>query len=182
MKRIVTTGAAIALVLGVGVTSAAFAGHIEAGDHMEIDAVLKAPVTPTQAVKIAESGGGHAFGYGMEANQHGHWYEVSVLRGGAKLLLRIDATTGKVLGSAPAHGDDAQGAHVLDGSKLGLDEAIAQAERVGNGPALEAGAAGQGKDAHVDVDVIQNHGQRVAHYRESMENGQIHSKLTGTDS
>lgn len=51
MKRIVTTGAAVALVLGVG-HEPAFAGHI--------DAVLKAPVTPTQAVKIAESGGGHA--------------------------------------------------------------------------------------------------------------------------
>src|SRR6185437_16871910 len=86
MKRIVTTGATIALVLGAGVTTAALAGHIEAGDRMEMAAVLKAPITPTQAVKIAESGGGHAFGYGMEANQHGHWYEVSVLRGGAKLL------------------------------------------------------------------------------------------------
>jgi len=180
MKRIVTIGAAIALAAGV--SSAAFAGHIEAGDHMEMAAVLKAPVTPTQAVKIAESGGGHAFGYGMEANQHGHWYEVSVLRGGAKLLLRIDATTGKVLGSAPARGGEAQGAHALDGSKLDFDEAIAKAERVGNGPALEADAAGHGKDAHVDVDVIQNHGQRVAHYRESMQNGQIHSKLNGTDS
>ena len=71
---------------------------------------------------------------------------------------------------------------MLDGSKLGLDEAIARAERVGNGPALEADAAGRGKDALVDGDVIQNHGQRVAHYRESMENRQIHSKLTGTDS
>ncbi|MGH8183145.1 MAG: PepSY domain-containing protein [Rhodanobacteraceae bacterium] len=182
MNRNIATGMAIALALGVGASSVALAGHIEAGDHMEMAAVLKAPITPTQAVKIAESGGGSAYGYGMEANPRGHWYEVDVLRGGAKLLLRIDATTGKVLGSAPAHGEDAQGAQALVGSKLTFGEAIAQAERVGNGPALEADSAGHGGNAHVDVDVIQNHGQRVAHYRVTMHDSQIHSALTGTDS
>lgn len=182
MNRNVASGVAIALSLGVGFSSAAFAGHIEAGDHMEMAAVLKAPVTPTQAVKIAESGGGSAYGYGMEANPHGHWYEVDVLRGGARLLLRIDATSGKVLGSAPARGEDARGAHALAGGKLTFGEAIAQAERVGNGPALEADAAGHGSTAHVDVDVIQDQGKRIAHYRVSMRDGRIHSTLTGTDS
>ncbi|MGH8125525.1 MAG: PepSY domain-containing protein, partial [Rhodanobacteraceae bacterium] len=176
------TGLAIALALGVGVTTVALAGHIEAGDRMEMAAVLKAPVTPTRAVKIAESGGGRAYGYGMEANRHGHWYEVDVLRGGAKLDLRIDATTGKVLGSSAASGEDAQGARALDGSQLNFGEAIALAERVGKGPALEADSAGHGVKAHVDVDVIQDHGRRVAHYRVSMHNGQMRSTLTGSDS
>lgn len=182
MNRNIATAMAIALTLGFGATTPAFAGHIESGDHMEMTAVLKASVAPIQAVRIAESGGGHAYGYGMEANQHGHWYEVSVLRGGAKLLLRIDATTGKVLGSAPARGEDAQGAHALDGSKLGFGEAIAQAERVGNGPALEASAAGDGGNAHVDVDVIQNQGQRVAHYRVTLHGGQICIRRASVDS
>ncbi|TAN04639.1 MAG: hypothetical protein EPN36_08020 [Rhodanobacteraceae bacterium] len=182
MNRNIATGIVIALALGTGFSSVALAGHIEAGDHMEMAAVLKAPVTPTQAVKIAESGGGTAYGYGMEANRHGHWYEVDVLRGGDRLMLRIDATTGKVLGSAPARGEDAQGAHALAGSGLTFGEAIAQAERVGNGPALEADSAGHGSNAHVDVDVIQNQGKRVAHYRVSMHDGQLHSTLTGTDS
>jgi hypothetical protein len=167
--------------LAVGVTAAALAGSIESGDHLEMAAVLKSPVTPTQAVKVAEAGGGRAYGYGMEATPHGHWYEVDVLRGDAKLELRIDATTGKVLGSSPARGEDAHGAHALDGSKLTFGEAIAQAERIGNGPALEANATGHGDKAYVDVDVIQDHGKRIAHYHVSMRGGQIKTTLTGTD-
>jgi hypothetical protein len=180
MKHLLTLSIAVALLT---VTSAvALAGSIEPGDHMEMAAVLKAPVTPTRAVQIAEAGGGRAYGYGMEANPHGHWYEVAVLRGGAKLELRIDATTGKLLGSGPARGEDAQGAHALAGSKLAFGEAIAAAERVGQGPALEADAAGRGSTAHVEVDVIQNHGARIAHYKVTMRNGQIHAVETGSDS
>ncbi|HET7592192.1 MAG TPA: PepSY domain-containing protein [Rhodanobacteraceae bacterium] len=167
--------------LAIGMTAAALAGSIEPGDHLEMAAVLKAQVTPTQAVKIAEAGGGRAYGYGMEATRRGHWYEVEVLRGDAKLELRIDATSGKVIGSRPAHGEDARGAHALDGNKLTFGEAIAQAERVGNGPALEANAAGHGNKAHVEVDVIQDHGKRIAHYHVSMLGGQVKTTLTGTD-
>lgn len=172
----------IACALLAATSTVALAGGIEPGDHLEMAAVLKAPITPAKAVKIAENGGGRAYGYGMEATHHGDWYEVDVLRGGAKLDLRIDPTTGKVLGSSPARGEDAQGAHALDGSKLTFGEAIAQAERVGHGPALEASAAGHGAKAHVDVDIIQNYGQRIAHYRISMHDAQIQSVVTGTDS
>ncbi|MGH8129193.1 MAG: PepSY domain-containing protein [Gammaproteobacteria bacterium] len=177
-----TLSRAIAAVFVVSVASAAFAGNIEAGDHLEMAAVLKASITPTQAVKIAENGGGHAYGYGMEATRHGHWYEVDVLRGGARLVIRIDATSGKVIGSSPARGEDAQGAHALDSSKLTLGEAIARAERVGHGPALEANAVGHNDKAYVDVDVIQNHGKRIAHYHVSMHGGRIGTVRTGTDS
>lgn len=182
MQNRIANSVAIILALGIGVTTAAFAGHVEAGDRLEMAAVLKAPITPTQAVRIAENSGGRALSYGMEANQHGHWYEVSVLRGDAKLLLRIDATTGKVLGSAPAHGDDAQGARALQDSKLSFAAAIAQAERLGNGPALEANAGGHAKSAHVDVDIIKDHGQRVAHYRVTLHRGRIDATPIGTDS
>jgi hypothetical protein len=167
--------------LAMGMTAAAFAGSIEPGDHLEMAAVLKSPVTPTQAVRIAEAGGGRAYGYGMEATHHGHWYEVDVLRGDARLELRIDATSGKVLGSSPAGGEDAQGAHALDANKLTFGEAIAQAERVGNGPALEANATGGGDKAYVKVDVIQDRGKRIAHYHVSMRGNQIETTLTGTD-
>lgn len=138
-------------------------------------------MTPVQAVRIAEAGGGNAFTYGMEANPRGHWYEVSVLRGGSKLLLKIDAESGKVIGSSAAHGEDAQGAHALDGSQMAFGAAIAQAERVGGGPALEANAAGHGNQAYVDVDVIQAHGQRIAHYHVSLHDGQIQTRKTGVD-
>lgn len=171
---------AILAALVVAITGAALAGGIDAGDRLEIAAVMHSPVTPTQAVNIAESGGGTAFTYGMEANPHGHWYEVSVLRGDAKLLLRIDATTGKVLGSEPARGEDAQGARALAGSKLTFGEAIARAERAGNGPALEASAVGHGDKAHVDVDIIQNHGKRIAHYHVSLRGGRVETALSGT--
>ncbi len=178
MKQIAINGSVLALAL---VSACAFAGSIEPGDHMEMAAVLNAPVTPTQAVKIAESGGGRAYGYGMEATRRGHWYEVDVLRGDAKLELRIDASSGRVLGSSAAHGEDARGAHALDGSKLTFGEAIAQAEHIGRGPALEANAAGRGNEAHVDVDVIQNHGKRIAHYRVSLSGGHVTTALAGSD-
>jgi hypothetical protein len=166
--------------LALGMTAAALAGSIETGDHLEMAAVLRSTVTPTQAVKIAEAGGGRAYGYGMEATRHGHWYEVDVLRGDARLELRIDATSGKVLGNSPARGEDAHGAYALDGNRLTFGEAIAQAERVGKGPALEANATGRGDKAYVDVDVIQDHGKRVARYHVSMHGGQIKISLTGT--
>lgn len=180
MKR--TTTAAISLCLGLAASAAAFAGHIEAGDRLEMAAVLKAPITPTQAVRIAEDGGGTAFTYGMEANRRGAWYEVSVLRGDAKLLLRIDSKSGKVLGSGPARGEDAHGAHALAGGRLDFGEAIALAERAGKGPALEANAAGHGAGAYVDVDVIEDHGLRVAHYRVAVRAGRVRTTLLGSDS
>lgn len=170
-----------AILAALALAPTAFAGSIEPGDHLEMAAVLKSPITPTQAVKIAEAGGGHAYGYGMEATNRGHWYGVDVLRGDARLELRIDATTGRVLGSRAARGEDAQGAHVLGGSKLGFGEAVAQAERIGDGPALEAHANGRGDKAHANVEIIQNHGQRIAHYRVSMHVGKIETAMTGTD-
>lgn len=180
MKHVMAQAVAIALIATVA--TAATAGSIEPGDHLEMAAVLKSPITPTRAIQIAETGGGRAYGYGMEANQHGHWYEVDVLRGGAKLLVKVNADSGKIIGSSAAHGEDAQGSAALAGSKLTFGGAIATAERVGGGPALEADAAGHGRDAHVDVDVIQDHGKQVAHYRVSTRNGQIRTVKTGTDS
>ena len=171
----------LATTLAIGMAAAALAGSIEPGDHPEMAAVLKSPITPTQAVKIEEAGGGHAYGYGMEATPRAHWYAVDVLCGDARLELRIDATTGKVLGSSPARGEDAHGTHALDGGKLAFGEAIAQAERVGNGPALEANAAGHGDKAHVDVDIIRDQGRRIAHYHVSMRCGRIGTTMTGTD-
>ena len=170
-----------AILAALALAPTAFAGSIEPGDHLEMAAVLKSPITPTQAVKIAEAGGGHVYGYGMEATRRGHWYEVDVLRGGARLELRIDATSGKVLGSSAAHGEDARGAHALDGSNLGFSEAVAQAERMGNGPALEANAVGHGDKAYVAVDIIQDHGKRIAHYRVSRRGGRIVTTLAGAD-
>ena len=159
--------------------AAAGAAGMEAGDRAEMAAVLKAPVTPTKAVHIAEQGGGRAYAFGMEVARGKQWYEVDVLRGDAKLELRVDPVSGKVLGSAAARGEDAQGAHALDGSALTLAEAVAQAEHSGNGPALEAGAGGHGADAHVSADII--HGGRLLHYRVSMRDGQIVAVQTGAE-
>jgi hypothetical protein len=179
MKRTLAMPAAGVLLVATGAT--ALAGSIGSGDRLEMAAVLKAPITPTRAVKIAERGGGHAYGFGMEANRHGYWYEVDVLRGDANLELRIDAATGKVMRSSAARGEDVQGSHALDGSKLAFGEAVAQAERAGKGPALEANATGHGERAHVDVDIIQYQGKRIAHYRVWVQGGRLHAALTGTD-
>ncbi|MGA9336017.1 MAG: hypothetical protein WBV39_17180 [Rudaea sp.] len=172
----------VALALALTVCGSALAGSVDAGDRAELAAVLKAPIRPVQAVQIAQSGGGVAYRNGMEVKPNGHWYEVDVLRGDATLLLRIDATTGKLLSSSPARGEDAQGAHALDGTKLTFDEAISHAERIGNGPALEAEAAGHGAQAYVDVDIIRDHGKQIAHYRVTIRDAVIHANLIGTDS
>jgi len=179
MKRIAAIPLASALTLALALP--AFAGSIAHEDRMEMAAVTHAPITPNHAIRIAENGGGTAYGYGMESTRNGrNWCVVNVLRGGAKLAVRIDPTTGKVLGSSAAKGEGAEGANTLAGSKLTFSEAIAQAERVGHGPALEANAAGHGGNAHVDVDVVK--GQSIAHYRVSVQGGQIKTALTATDS
>lgn len=172
---------ASAIALALAASSAAIAGSIEAGDRLEMAAVLKAPVTPTQAVKIAEAGGGRAYVCGMEAKPGTRYYEVAVLRGDATIMLHIDPTTGKVVRSEPARGEDAQGSRALAGNPLGFGAAIAAAERAGAGPSLEANAAGHGDKAYVDVDVIQDHGKRVAHYRVTMQGGRFQATLTGAD-
>lgn len=92
-------------------------------------AATHAAITPDHAIRIAENGGGRAYGYGMEATQNGHWYEVDVLRDGAKLAVRIDPATGKVLGSSAAKGEDAEGANAVDRSKLAFHEAISRPKR-----------------------------------------------------
>lgn len=143
-------------------------------------AVTHAAITPDRAIRIAENSGGRAYGYGMEATRNGEWYEVDVLRGGAELEVRIDPATGKILGSSAARGEDAEGANALGRGKLTFRVAVAKVEQAGHGRALEASAAGHGNDAHVDVDVIQ--GKRIAHYRVSMQRGQIRTRLTGTSS
>ena len=145
----------------------------DAGDQAEAAAVRKASITPTRAVRIAERSGGRAYAFGMESTAHGNWYEIEVLHDGAALEIRIDPDSGKVLGTGKAHGADAAGAHSLDRSTLTLAAAIAQAERVGNGIAMEASCAGSGDDVHVTVDVVR--GTRIVHYRVSMSGGQIHA-------
>lgn len=159
----------------------AFAGHIDPDDRREIAAARQATVIPTQAVRAAEATGGMAYGFGMEVEGTRHWYKVNLLRGADKVQVRIDATTGKVLGSAPARGEDAQGAHALAGSGLSLAAAVAHAEREGNGPALEADVGKAGDHVYVDVDVIQAQGRRVAHYRVTTQGKALIVTLTGSD-
>lgn len=171
----------MAVALAAGFAGVALAGHLDAGDQLEIAAVRKATVIPTQAVRVAEAQGGVAYGYGMEVDGARHWYEVDVLRDGAPLQVRIDPTSARVVGTSPARGEDAQGAHALAGGELALGAAIAHAERAGGGPALEADAGGTGASVYVDVDVIQQQGRQVAHYRVTRQGGSLVAVLTGHD-
>lgn len=172
---------ALASCLSLALAVPALAVGIAHEDRMEMTAVMQAAITPDHAIRIAENGDGTAYAYGMESTQSGqNWYEVDVLRGGSKLAVRIDPATGKVLRSNPATGEGAEGSDALQGSKVSFSEAVAMAERAGNGRALEANAAGRGRNAYVDVDVIQ--GKTIAHYRVSMRNGQMQARVTGTSS
>lgn len=166
----------IAIALALGATTVAAAAELDAEDRAEAAAVVHASVTPTHAVQIAEQEGGRAYALGFEATRHGNWYEVEVLRNHAPTEVRIDPSSGRILGTSKAKGEDAKGAHALDHSKLSLSMALAQAERVGNGTAMEATSMGSGANAHVIVDVVQ--GRNVAHYRVSMHDGQIKAAQT----
>ncbi len=128
--------------LTLTVAGTALAGRIEPDDRADIAAVRQATVIPTQAVRAAEADGGVAYAYGMEVDGGQRWSKVDVRRGGALESVRVDVATGKVIGRKPAHGEDAQGAHALDGTTLTLAAAMAHAERVGKGPALEAETGG----------------------------------------
>lgn len=166
--------AMIALTLA---SAAAFAA--DTGEQSEMAAVVKSVITPDKAVTIAERSGGRAYAMGMEVAPSGHWYEVGVLRDGKPTLVRIDPSSGKVLGSGAARGEDANGAHALDQGKLTLTEAIAAAERAGNGTALEANAAGSGANAHVVIDIVK--GNAVSHYRVAKKDGRIDAVQTAAD-
>lgn len=171
----------VVLALALASSGLALAGQIEPDDRLEIAAAQAASVVPTQAVRAAEATGGVAYGFGMEVEGARRWYKVNLLRGGAKVQVRVDAVTGKVLGSAPARGEDAQGAEALTRTSMTLGAAITHAEREGKGPALEAGAGGMGAQAWIDVDVIQDHGRRVAHYRVTARGRVLQATLTGSD-
>lgn len=161
-----------ALALSLGAATFCAAAGVNAEDRAEAAAVGKASVSPTRAVQIAEQAGGRAYAFGMESTPHANWYEVEVLRNNQPTEVRIDPMSGKVFGTSKARGADVSGAHALDGSALTLGAAIGQAERMGNGTAMEATSLGRGDTAHVIVDVVQ--GKTIAHYRASMTAGQIH--------
>lgn len=179
MHRKLVITAVIAATLGVASLQAS-AANTDPSEHAEAMATRSAKITPAQAVSIAEHGGGTAYGFGMESERSGHWYEVDVLRHGQPTIVRIDSNNGHVLGNSRAHGEDAAGAHALDGSSLKLDAAIATAERKGKGPAMEATATGSGANAAVIVDVAVVHG--IDHYRVSSQGGQMRVAKIARDS
>ncbi len=171
MHRKLVITAVIAATLGIASLQASAANQ-NASEHAEATATRSATISPTKAVTIAEKSGGTAYGFGMESEHSGHWYEVDVLRHGQPTIVRIDPNNGHVLGTSRARGEDAAGAHALNGSSLKLEAAIATAEREGKGPAMEATATGSGAHAAVIVDIAVAHG--IDHYRVSSQGGQMH--------
>jgi len=166
----------VTMAIALTVVSISAAAQMDAEDRAEAAAVVKAPITPTQAVQIAEQSGGRAYALGMESSRHGNWYEVEVLRNNVPTEVRISPVSGKVLGSSKAHGEDAADAHALDRSKLTLTAAIARSERAGNGTAMEATSMGNGDHARVIVDIVKD--KRVTHYRVWMSNNHMHVSRT----
>ncbi|MGH8191640.1 MAG: hypothetical protein ACREP2_09360 [Rhodanobacteraceae bacterium] len=175
-KLVIT--AAIAAALGFASLQAS-AAQTDPGEHAEAMATRSAKITPTRAVTIAERGGGTAYGFGMESQGSGHWYEVDMLRHGHPMVVRIDSNSGHVLGSSPARGDDKAGAHALDHANLKLGPAIATAERAAHNPAMEANATGSGASAAVIVDISAPRG--IQHYKVTGQGGQLHATRIAHD-
>lgn len=161
----------VTAIFALGYTTWSYATSASVEDRAEAAAVQKAQITPAKAIQIAEQQDGSAYAIGMESTHRGNWYEVEILRGNQPMEIRIDPASGKVLGASKAQGEDAKGAHAFDGSKLTLAAAVARAERVGNGTAMEATSSGSGASARVIVDVV--HGTSISHYRVIMANDQV---------
>lgn len=170
MHRTVAITATLAAVCAIA-SLQAFAGTTDPGESAEAAATRRAVISPTRAIALAEKGGGTVYGFGMESERSGHWYEVDILRHGTPTIVRIDSASGRVLGTSRARGEDATGAHALDGSALQLGAAVAAAERKAKGPAMEATPVGAGTTAAVIVDIAGAQG--MEHYRVSMENGKL---------
>lgn len=161
---------AAAALLAATLSATAYA---ESGDSAEAAATLRANISPANAIMTAQNKAhGRAFGMGMEVSQGKSWYEVQVDVGGKPMVARINPSTGAWLGMSPAQGEDAEGMNVLANAKVGLVQAVQDAERSGHGRALEAGPSAAGESAHYDVDVAQK-GGAIVHFSVNPQSGAV---------
>ncbi|MBU6478415.1 MAG: hypothetical protein KGQ32_10835, partial [Xanthomonadaceae bacterium] len=96
MHRKLAIATVVAAAFGI-VSLQASAAQTGPSEHAEAAATRHATISPTRAVTIAERGGGTAYGFGMESEHSGHWYEVDLLRHGQPTIVRIDPNNGHVL-------------------------------------------------------------------------------------
>jgi len=130
-------------------------------EHAEIAAVRAASVAPEHAIKVAESAtGGHALGFGYERDSSTNAYEVTVSTSSGLQLIRINPQSGAVEAKIPQSSDAMAGdglpANALDRAANApepLTGAVAAAEQMAGGRALEANYVRRPGGMSIDVDV-----------------------------
>lgn len=151
------------------------AGDAERG---EVRTVQRVPVQALDAVRAARRAcAGVAAGVGLEVGRHGHWFEVAMRRHGRARLVRVDDRSGKVLGVAAAHGEDAAVARRVRRLPVSLSDALQRALAAHPGHVLEAEAVTHGGPAW-RVAIVNGGG--VTNWRVDARSGMV-SAATHTD-
>ncbi len=138
----------MASVLAIGTLGGAYAassnGQADAKEQSEVAAVLAAPTSLSDAVRIAEKNAdGKAFEAAMEDEDGRNLYEIAILSGDNVTEFAIDPATGNIIESekegllADLMRDDEELA-ALGKTKADLLSVIATAEQAAGGKAMEA--------------------------------------------
>lgn len=161
----------MASVLAIGTLGGAYAassnGQAGAKEQSEVAAVLAAPTSLSDAVRIAEKNAdGKAFEAAMEDEDGRNLYEIAILSGDNVTEFAIDPATGNILESeeegllADLMRDDEELA-ALGKTKADLLSVIATAEQAAGGKAMEAEIDDESASPAFDVEVAQVDGTVV---------------------
>ncbi len=166
MLRFKSSVPAMALVIALGSTGAAFAMENEGENSQEVTAALAAKTSLTQAIASAEQQtGGRAFSIGLEERDGTHAYKIKVITTDDNVSeVSVDPASGKVL-RTEAEGlisrvfdreDRAEAAKLKD-AQTTLGGAIAAAEQQAGGKAIEAGYENENGRMQFQVSVAKDH-------------------------
>lgn len=166
MLRFKSSISAMALVIALGTTGAAFAMEHEGENSQEITAALAAKTSLTQAIASAEQQtGGSALRIGLEHHDGNFTYKIKVITKDDNVSkVSVDPVSGKVL-RTEAEGmisrvfdrEDRTEAAKLKDAQTTLGGAIAAAEQQAGGKAIEAGYENENGRMQFQVSVAKDH-------------------------
>ena len=127
-------------------------------DKARADALAKASITLSEAVTRAEAKtGGKALEAELEVKKDRVLFEVSVIKDGAEIEVKIDAGSGEVVSTeVEKDGKLPKGAEALKTATVTLAAAIVQAEAAAGGRAAEAELEMEKDKAVIEVSVLKD--------------------------
>lgn len=109
--------ASVASVIASGAIGGSVAAHAKNNERPTDEAAImaNAKITMTEAIASAEQqAGGKAVGTGIEDQDGTVYFEVQVLKDGARQKVLVDPQTGKVVKTVTADNDDNERGHESD--------------------------------------------------------------------